>query len=83
MKRIGMLAVSAFLMGILAAVPASADHACDSTVVEGPAGVYVVVDDPLNEHGGVWIYREANEQEGLQRNDSSCAGDENSDFIIF
>lgn len=81
MKRFGLM-LAAVLMGMLTTGVASADHACDSTVVEA-GGVYVIVDDLENEHGGVWIYREANGEEGLQRNDDSCAGDENSDFIIF
>lgn len=82
MKRFGLL-FAAIVIGMLTTGVASADHACEGATVVEQGGVYVVVDDPENEHGGVWIYREANEQEGLQRNDDSCKGDENSDFIVF
>lgn len=82
MKRFGLM-LAAVLIGMLTTGVSSADDACEGATVVEAGGVYVVVDDPENPHGGVWIYREANEQEGLQRNDDSCAGDENSDFIIF
>ena len=61
--------------------PASADHACDSTVVDAAGAAYVVVDNPDNPHGGVWVYQESNGQAGLQRDDDSCAG-QNGDTVI-
>ncbi len=82
MKRFGMVAALALVVGVMVGGPASADDACDSEVVEA-AGHYVVVDNLENAHGGIWIYEESNGVEGLQRNDDSCAGEEPADTIIF
>ena len=83
MKRILAFAGAAVLGAISFAAPASADHACDSTVIEVPGVAYVVVDNPENAHGGVWIYAEDNGSAGLQRNDASCAGEAGNDTVIF
>ncbi|HEX9695255.1 MAG TPA: hypothetical protein VGB64_02960 [Actinomycetota bacterium] len=82
MKRFAMFAASAIAAALLVS-PASADHACDPTVVDGAGIVYVVVDDLDNEHGGIWIYLESNGEAGLQRGDDSCTDSEYPDTIIY
>ncbi|HVE93441.1 MAG TPA: hypothetical protein VNB24_00870 [Acidimicrobiales bacterium] len=83
MKRLIAVSGVAVMAALSFAVsPAAADHACDSTVVDGAGVAYVVVDNPENAHGGVWIYEESNGEAGLQRADDSCTGD-GGDTIIF
>lgn len=85
MRRILLGAAFAAVVLVPFVAPAHADHACDSTTVDAGTGHYVIVDNPENEHGGVWIYAESNGEAGAQRNDDSCAGDpqSTSDTVVF
>jgi hypothetical protein len=82
MKRV-FIAV-AMVAATLPLAVASADHVCDSTVVDVAGLYYVVADVPPTGHGSIWIYEESNGDPGLQRNDGSCeTGNERPDTVVF
>lgn len=84
MKRLIAVSGVAVMAALSFAVsPAAADHACDSTTIDGGGVAYVVVDNPENAHGGVWIYEESNGEAGLQRDDASCTTGTGGDTVIF